>query len=158
MTDYSYTNRVALTDSTSKNNATDVGGYPLDVSPDGSWPGLSADPNQQTLDTDKMLTIADALDSMVQTLQNSSVMSDVQSTASTSYGPQNWEAAVYLQQANKEVANTVANYTTQLIKNLSGASAAIRAAASGYTGAETTNVQSAQNQSNAIPGNSNAAL
>ncbi|MEP7020107.1 MAG: hypothetical protein ABI808_05615 [Pseudonocardiales bacterium] len=152
MANYDYTqDRVTLGGDTSDNNATGLGGYSLDVSPNGSWPGLSADPNKQRLDTDAMMSVAQSIDNYVQALQNSG-HTEIQGKAAVSYGPDSWGAAVYLKDASSQVATTVSQYTSELITNLTAASGAIRKAAGQYSGAESTNQQSASNQQNSLDG------
>lgn len=152
MTDYEYgDDRVQLTGDSSQNGATAQAGYPLDVRPDGNWPGRSADPNRQRLDTDKMLELASVIDTYVQTLQGSGVL-QIEGDTTVSYGPDRWQAAQYLGQASKQVARTVSSYTQQLIQNLQGASLAIKNAAAGYSGAEHANQASAANQQSAVDG------
>jgi hypothetical protein len=143
--------RVELGDDTSDNNASGLSGYSLDVSPNGSWPGLSADPNKQRLDTEAMLSIAQSIDNYVEALQNSG-HNEIQGKAAVSYGPDSWGAAVYLKDASGQVASTVSRYTTDLITNLSAAAAAIRSAAGQYASAESTNQHSASNQQNSLDG------
>jgi|tagenome__1003787_1003787.scaffolds.fasta_scaffold20450877_2 hypothetical protein len=152
MTDYEYgDDRVQLTGDSSQNGAASMGGYPLDVRPDGNWPGRSADPNSQKLDTDRMLHLASLIDSYAKTLQGSGVL-QIEGDTTVSYGPDRWQAAVYLADASKQVARTVSSYTQLLLENLQGASAAIQAAAAGYSGAENANKHSAANQQGSVDG------
>lgn len=152
MADYNYgDDRVHLGDDKSQNTASGLGGYSLDVSPDGSWPGLSAAPDKQRVDPEKMNAVADTIDGYVQTLQNSGA-TQIQGATSVSYGPDSWAAAVYLKDASGQVAQTVSSYTQTLIQNLTAASAAIRSATQGYKGAEQTNTHSATNQQNSLDG------
>lgn len=150
MADYNYGNdRVHLGDEKSQNTASGLAGYSLDVTRDGSWPGLNAAPDKQRVDPDKMNAVADTIDGYVQALQNSGA-TQIQGATSVSYGPDSWGAAVYLKDASGQVAQTVSSYTQTLIQNLTAASAAIRSATQGYKGAEKTNTTSATNQQNSL--------
>ncbi|HEV7205611.1 MAG TPA: hypothetical protein VGN18_13460 [Jatrophihabitans sp.] len=146
MADYNYGNdRVHLGDEKSQNTASGLGGYSLDVSRDGSWPGLNAAPDKQRVHPEKMNAVAGTIESIAQGLQ-ASHFTEIQSSTSVSYGPNSWGAAVYLKDASGQVAQTVTNYTQQLIANLTDAANAIRKASGGYQGAESTNTSSATNQ------------
>lgn len=157
MTNYDYSRqRVQLTGDSSANGAASLGGYSLDVRPQANWPGTTADPNSQRLNTDKMLDIAAVIDGYVQALQNSGAP-QVEGDTAVSFGPDRWQAAVYLGDANKQVARLVSQYTGKLITNLQAASTAIRQAANGYGGAEKANQRSAANQQSSVDGGQNAA-
>ena len=158
MTDYNYSdNRVELSDTTSGNRATGLGGYPLDVRPDGSWPGTSANPNQLRADTDRMNAVADRIDAMVSTLTNSGLVQEVSTKSGAArYGPDSWQAASYLKDATGQVAQAVSSYGQELITNLQGASAAIRRATASVAGGEQANVTTANNQQDQIDSTSSS--
>lgn len=156
MADYNYSHdRVKLGGDTGDNNASGLGGYSLDVSPDGKWPGMSADPNKQRLNADDMITIAQTIDNYVEALQNSGA-AEIPSKAAVSFGPDSWQAAVYLKDASGQVAKGVSEYTTKLISNLQAASTAIKNASGKYSGAESANQQGAANQQRDIDTQSTA--
>jgi hypothetical protein len=157
MVDYNYThNRVTLGDDTSDNNAAGLAGYSLDVSPNGDWPGTNADPNKQRVNADDMLAVARTIDNYVEALQNSGA-TEIPAKAAVSYGPDSWQAAVYLRDASGQVAHGVSQYTAKLIANLQAASTAIKHAAGKYSGAESTNRQSAAGQQSSLDATSSAA-
>ena len=152
MTDYDYSHqRVALTGDSGENGAATLGGYSLEVQKQPNWPGTTADPNSQRLNTDRMLDVASVIDGYVQALQNSGAL-QVEGDTAVSFGPDRWQAAVYLGEANKQVARLVSQYTNKLIQNLTDASTAIRKAAGGYHGAESANQHSAGNQQASLDG------
>jgi hypothetical protein len=152
--DYNYENhRFQLTDDRSRNSAQQLEGYPLDLTPIENWPGLTANPNRQRFDKDKMLEVASWIDRQIEALQRGQFTPQaLSSTASVSYGPADWNAANYLKQASGQVAQTVSDYAGQLITNLQGASAAIKAAAGRYGGTENTNADSMTSQQNSVTG------
>jgi len=153
--DYDYIghHQFQLTDDHSRNDAQALDGYPLDILPDSNWPGLSADPNKQRFDTDKMLEVADWIDSQIRSIQGGSYTpASLASTGTVSYGPPDWNAANYLKQSSGQVARTVSNYAGQLVTNLQEASTAIRTAAAKYGGAESTNADTMTTQQNNAAG------
>jgi hypothetical protein len=152
--DYNYENhRAHFTDDRSQNSAQALEGYPLDITLDDRWPGLTANPNRQRFDADKMLEVADWIDQQVAAIQRGQFTPQaLASTASVSYGPADWNAANYLKQASGRVATTVSDYAGQLVTNLQAASAAIRGAAGRYGRAENTNTDSMTSQQNSVTG------
>ncbi|HSV66262.1 MAG TPA: hypothetical protein VLJ59_10205 [Mycobacteriales bacterium] len=154
MTDYDYGDQhIRLDDNdSSKNKATGLSDYSLEVTPDRNWPGTSANPKQQRFDTHKMRLVADRIDSYVTSLEGGGVKTIAQ-TAAVSFGPPSWNAAVYLQKASGDVATLVGQYSAQLVENLRAAASSIRAAADQYDGAEDTNMISANNQHRSLDGN-----
>ncbi len=152
MPDYDYQNhRFHTTDDKSKNNATQLDGYSLDVTPDKNWPGLSADKNKQRFDVDKMDEVATWIEQQIKTLQTGSYTpQSVAQTGSVSYGPSSWNAANYLKDASGIVAKTVSDYSTQLITSLQSAAGSIRSAIAKYNGSETANTQSMNAQQNSL--------
>jgi hypothetical protein len=134
VTDYNYGNhRAGLSDSdSSQNSAQSLEGYPLDVQPDASWPGLDANPNELHLDKQGMLGVADAIDRLIEDVGTV----DVTQAGSVSFGPDSWQAALFLKDASTQVSGAVNQYAKQLVTNLQQASAAIRAAAGQYGSAE----------------------
>jgi hypothetical protein len=158
VTDYNYTStdRVSLGGDKSDNNASSLGGYSLDVTPDGNWPGLSADPNKLRQNKEDMQTVVQAINDFVQTLQNSDY-AQIESKTAVSYGPDSWGAAVYLKDASGQVAKGVREYTATLITNLQDASKSIASALGQYSGAETANKQSASNQQSTLDNNSTSS-
>ncbi|SHG69528.1 hypothetical protein SAMN05443575_2568 [Jatrophihabitans endophyticus] len=152
MTDYDYgQHRVELGGDTSDNNASGMSGYTLDVRPDPSWPGTSANTSQLRADPDKMNQVADTIDHIVQTLQGNGLPSDVKTTsANAMYGPDTWLAAKFLKQSTSDVADVVGEYMTKLITNLQSASGSIRGATGSLAGSEQANTQSANTQHSQI--------
>jgi methyl-accepting chemotaxis protein len=151
VTEYSYDDyRVTLdSNDSSKNTASDIQGYPLDIQLDPSWPGLSVDPNKVRADHDKMNALADQIDQMVQNLQDGgsgTPGSIVSASSQARYGPDTWFAAKSLKSASDQVATTVSKYSQDLLANLQAASAAIRQAAGTYQQADRTSQQAAQTQ------------
>ncbi|HVQ93660.1 MAG TPA: hypothetical protein VMU51_21665 [Mycobacteriales bacterium] len=133
MTDYNYDqHRVTLGDDRSQNAATGLTGYPLDVRPDAHWPGLDRNPREQRFDQTAMNDVADKIDQLIADVGTI----NVSSAGAVSFGPDSWQAAVYLKHASGQVAGAVQTYSQQLIQNLQQAAAAIRAAAGNYAGAE----------------------
>jgi ribosome-binding factor A len=141
VTDYDYNHhRVSLDNNDrSRNTATALDGYPLDIQPDGSWPGLDANPREQRFDKQAMLDVADKIDRLISDVGTI----DLSSAASVSFGPDSWQAAVYLRQASGQVAHAVSEYSQELIRNLQAAAQAIRTAAGTYGTAESANAASA---------------
>lgn len=150
MPDYDYigSHKFQLTDDKSRNDAQSLDGYPLDVTLE-SWPGLSANPNKQRFDVDKMLEVANWIDGQIRSIQSANYTpQSLAATATVSFGPPDWNAANYLKQSSGQVAKTVSNYAGQLVTSLQEASTAIRTAAAKYGGAETTNADSMTSQQN----------
>jgi hypothetical protein len=154
VSDYNYENhRFELTDDRSRNSAQALEGYPLDITLDDSWPGVSANPNRQRFDADKMLEVADWIDQQVAAIQRGQFTPQaLGTTSSVTYGPPDWNAANYLKQASGRVATTVSDYAGQLVTNLQAASTAIRNAAGRYGRAENTNTDSMTSQQNSAAG------
>lgn len=153
MTDYDYDqHRATISGSDrSQNSAAALAGYPLDVRPDGSWPGLHADPSQQRFDKT-------AMNDVVETIRN--LIADagaikLTSAASVSFGPETWQAAVYLKHASGQVAQAVQDYSQRLIQNLQQAADAISKAAGNYGDAETTNTGNVDAVNNNMPAGQN---
>jgi hypothetical protein len=151
--DYIGNHQFHLTDDKSRNDAQTLAGYPLNVTPDAHWPGLTADPNKQRFDVDKMLEVADWIDSQIKSIQSANYTPEsLAGTATVSYGPADWNAANYLRQSSGEVAKTVSNYARQLVTNLQEAATAIRTAAAKYRGAEGTNTDTMNTQQTNLTG------
>jgi len=150
--DYRGNHEVQLSNQHSENSAQGLDGYPLDLEY-ADWPGLSADPNKQRFDVDKMLEVADWIDGQITSIQQANYKpQDLAATGQVAYGPAEWNAANYLKQSSGQVAKTVSNYANQLVTNLQQASASIRAAAGKYGGSEQTNTDTMNNQQNNAAG------
>lgn len=134
VTDYNYGNhRANLSDSDSgQNSAQGLDGYPLDVQPDPSWPGLDGNPNELHVDKQGMLSVADTIDGLIEDIGTI----DVTQAGNVSFGPDSWNAALYLKDASTQVSGAVNEYAKKLVANLQQASASIRAAAGNYGTAE----------------------
>ena len=150
--DYDYENhRFQLTDDRSRNAARSLEGYPLDISLNGNWPGLAANHNRQRFDPDKMMEVATWIDRQVEAIQRGQYTPQaLAGAASVSYGPPDWNAANYLQEASGRVAKTVSDYAVQLVHNLEAASLAIKNAAGRYGRVENTNTDSMTSQQNSV--------
>jgi hypothetical protein len=151
--DYIGNHQVHLSDQKSENDAQVLQGYPLDVAPDPSWPGLTANPNHQRFDVDKMIEVANWIDQQVKLIESPHYKpQSLAGTAQVSYGPPDWNAANYLKAASGRVATTVSDYAVELVTNLKQASSSIRTAAAKYGGAENTNADSMDSQLNNVTG------
>lgn len=151
--DYDYSdNHVHLSDTDRGANAAEGIGLDLTITPQGTWPGTSADPNRLRCDTAKMREIADTLDQYVNNNlagDTSGMPGSLMSLAGVSYGPDHWEAASRLKRVSGDVTKLVHEYSAALVQNLKEAAAAIRAAADTYDHGENANVATANNaQSN----------
>lgn len=137
MTDYNYDQHRATLDGSdrSRNTATNLSGYSIQIKPESDWPGLERNPREQRFDKDAMIGVTDAIKGLVAELGTI----DLTSAGSVSFGPDSWQAAVYLREASGQVARTVNTYAQELIRNLEQATANIRAAAINYGGAENAN-------------------
>lgn len=155
MTEYHYDDyRVTLdSNDSSKNTASDIQGYPLDIQLDPRWPGLSADPHKVRADHDKMNALADQIDQMVRDLQgggSGTPGSIVSASSQARYGPDTWFAAKSLKSASDQVAVTVSDYGKELLTNLLKASSAIREAIGNYQQADQASQQAAQTQDQSL--------
>jgi hypothetical protein len=152
VTDYNYGNhRANISDSdSSKNSAQSLDGYPLDVQPDSQWPGLDANPNELHVDKQGMLSVADTIDGLIEDIGTI----DVTQAGNVSFGPESWNAALYLKDASTQVSGAVNEYAKKLVANLQQASASIRAAAGNYGGAEQTSSDSVSNVQGNLDGSS----
>jgi len=148
--DYDY-NHITLSDSDrSKNTATDIDGYPLDVTLQQGWPGTSADPHQARYTPAKMRDVADWLDQTANDLQGMPTrLNEVAGKAN--YGPNTWNEARHLGDASKQVLTAVVQYSNEILTNLHAAAQSIRAAADKYDGGESANEQSMANQQQNLP-------
>jgi hypothetical protein len=151
--DYIGNHQVQLSNQKSENSAQALDGYPLDVVVDPYWPGLTANPNHQRFDVDKMLEVADWIDRQIESIEGSHYKpQSLAATAQVSYGPPDWNAANYLRESSGRVATTVSDYAVELLKNLKSASSTIRTAAAKYRGAEHTNADTMDSQRNNVAG------
>lgn len=150
MPDYHNYQHVALDNSDrNKNTASDIGGYPLDVQPQGNWPGTNADPSQTRHSTTKMRALATALDKAANDLQGMPGRLS-QQAGKANFGPNTWYEANHLADASSQVLGAVVKYSQEILGNLHAAANAIRAAADKYDGSETANQQSFDNQQQSL--------
>jgi hypothetical protein len=148
--DYHNYQHVTLDDhDRSKNTATDIDGYPLDVQPQGNWPGTSADPSKMRYNVVKMRAVADDLDKLANELSGMpSRLSDKAGKAN--FGPNTWYEATHLADASNQVLGAVVKYSQEILANLHAAATAIRTAADKYDGGESANQQSFENQQQSL--------
>ena len=149
--EYNYDqHRVTLDDSDrSENTAAALDGYyPLDLQPAADWPGTERNPREQRFNKDAMIEVADTIDRLIGEVGSI----DLSSTAGVNFGPDSWQAAVYLRQASAQVSRTVGTYSQELIQNLTTAAQSIRAAAGHYGGAEGANTANITGVDNNLAG------
>jgi hypothetical protein len=154
VTDYNYGNhRAGLSDSDSgQNSAQALAGYPLDVQPNADWPGTEGNPRELHVDKHGMLAVADTIDGLIEDIGTI----DVTQAGNVSFGPDSWQAALFLKDASGQVAGAVNQYARELVTNLQAASAAIRAAAGQYGSAEQTSADSVNTVQGNLDGSSQA--
>jgi len=152
VTDYDYDNhRVSLDSSDrSQNTATALEGYPLNPELEPNWPGADANPREQRFNKGAMEDVARAIDQLIRDVGRI----DLQSATTASFGPDSWQAAVYLKDASSKVARTVNDYSQELIQSLTQAAQAIRTAAGNYGNAESANTANVDTVNNNLGANS----
>jgi uncharacterized protein YukE len=148
--DYDYEHLTLDKNDRSQNTATDIEGYPLDVTLQEGWPGTSADPHQVRYNPAKMREVADWLDQTANDLQGMpGRLNEVAGKAN--YGPDTWNEARHLGDASKQVLTAVVGYSNEILTNLHAAAQSIRTAADKYDGGESANEQSIANQQRTVP-------
>lgn len=152
MTDYNYGDEgvVLSDDDSSKNHAHGLDGHSLTLSPIKDWPGTSANPNEIRANHDDMDDVADQLDKLADRIQSNTMTQLQTKGGTTNYGPDQWYAAKYLKDSMSQVTGLVSQYSTTLQSSLREAASSIRAAKSGYSGADNTNAGSANAQAKAM--------
>lgn len=130
-TDYNYEEGLAVglsaTDR-SKNGAVQATGYPLEVSRDPNWPGLSARAGRFAADPDTMDALADDLLKEAEFVQQVPQRLAAEAVG-VRFGPEQWSAASSLTSANRIVADAIRRYTEEMVKTMTEAATAVKKAA-----------------------------
>ena len=136
------------------NGARALGGYPLDVQPDSSWPGTSAAPGQIRYQPEAMKGVADWLATQAQ--QSRDLPGWLSTRTAVSYGPSSWNEANNLKDAGDQVTKAVTEFTGQVLGNLAAAAGAIGSARGTYVSAEQVNTDTVDGVSSQLGGSGGA--
>jgi hypothetical protein len=150
---YGYDQRgldVQLTDDRSKNGATSLSGYPLDVRPASDWPGQNGSASIQIRSPDVLTEVSGWLNQRASEVQ--SLPQWLGQQTSVSFGPASWHEANNLKDASQAVAQAVSDFMTKVVQNMQQAAATIDAVHSTYLGTENANAQTFQSVSTTIGG------
>lgn len=126
---------VELTGERSLNGAHALG-YPLDVRPDPTWPGLSGAAGEVRTRPDEMGQVVSWLESRSEALQDLPTWLG-QRTSGVRFGPSTWHEANNLQDASTQLSTAVTGFVGMLTDNLLQAAGSVRAAGANVTTADT---------------------
>jgi hypothetical protein len=125
---------VHLTGERSHNGAQALQGYPLDVRPDGSWPGLDTSSGKLRYQPEELKRISEWL--IAQKGQTQSLPQWLSSATQVSFGPATWHEATNLKKASDLLSAAVAEHVGNVVANLAEASASIKSVHATHTTTE----------------------
>jgi hypothetical protein len=146
---------VHLTGERSDNGAQALSGYPLDVRPDTTWPGLEGS-GQVRVQPEEVKKVADWLTTQANSTQ--SLPQWLSSSTAVSFGPSTWIEANNLKAASELVSQAVTDYVGKTVINMNQAAATLHAVHATYTGTETANTQTVQATNAALQDQSGPGL
>jgi hypothetical protein len=134
---------VQLTGERSQNGARALEGYPLDVRPDGSWPGLDTASGQVRVRPEELKRVSQWL--ATQAGYTESLPQWLSSATAVSFGPASWHEATNLKDASEMLTRAVAEHISKVVLNLGQANASITAAHAAYDTTEQSNTDTMTN-------------
>jgi hypothetical protein len=109
-----------------KNNPSSLTGYTIDIRPDSGWPGTGGAAGEVRFDPEGMQAVADKLDALHALVAN---VPQALPPQTIRFGPGSWHEANDLEAASRMVTRAINEYSSDLIKNIQLAKAAIAASA-----------------------------
>jgi hypothetical protein len=141
---------VQLTGDRSKNGATPLSNYPLDVRAASDWPGQNGSASIQITSPDALTEVSGWLNQRASEVRN--LPQWLAQQTSVSFGPGSWHEANNLKNASQAVAQAVSDFITQVVQNMQQAAATIDAVHATYTGTDGANAQTFQAVNGTIGG------